>query len=165
MTRSFLILAAGIGIASTAAAQTADSTSQARTRLQVTQGLDSRFKALDANADGSLTRIEIEAAEARARQAASAQVNKQAEEGFAKLDTDKSGQLSLAEFKAAAPTVGAGDPGAVLTRLDANKDGKITAQEFQTPTLAVFDRLDLNKDGALSAQERKVRRGSSTNSR
>ena len=46
----------------------------------------------------------------------------------------------------------------VLQRLDANKDGKITLQEFGAPTIAIFDRLDTNKDGTVSDQEINARR-------
>ena len=75
---------------------------------------------------------------------------------FTKLDTDKSGQRSLAEFRAAAPAIRA-QPNAsatVIQRLDTNKDGKISAAEYRTQSLAGFDRIDTNKDGTISAAER-----------
>ncbi|MBA3510535.1 EF-hand domain-containing protein [Sphingomonas sp.] len=154
-----------VALASAASAQTTAGQSQAPSRAQVAQGLDQRFKALDTNGDGTITKAEMDAAEARARQQAAARIAKRAEEGFAKLDTDKNGQLSLAEFKASIPPVQAGAAAAVLQRLDANKDGKITRQEFGAPTLATFDRLDTNKDGKISAQERSARRSSARTSR
>ena len=75
---------------------------------------------------------------------------------FAKLDTDKNGQLSVAEFRSVAPTVrpSPGGSAAILQRLDTNKDGKLTAEEFRSPILAGFDRIDTNKDGTISADER-----------
>ena len=41
----------------------------------------------------------------------------------------------------------------VETFLDANKDGKISADEFKTPRLAAFNRIDANKDGTVTAAE------------
>ena len=150
-----LMLAA---LASAASAQTPASASQPRTKAQLTQGLGQRFNVLDSNRDGNITKTEIEAAAARARQEADSTIAKRAEEGFKKLDTDKNGQLSLAEFKASIPPMQARPADTVLQRLDANKDGKITLQEFGAPTMAAFDRLDANKDGTVSDQEISARR-------
>ena len=151
-----------VALASAASAQTTAAQPQPRTRAQVTQGLDARFKALDSNHDGSVTKAEMESAETRARQEAEARFAKRAEEGFTKLDTDKNGQLSLAEFKASIPPVQTRAAGTVLQRLDTNKDGKVSAQEFGAPTLAVFDRFDTNKDGTISDAERNARRAAPT---
>ena len=154
-------------LAALAAAASAQTTSQpqTRTRAQVTQNIDSRFKALDSNQDGSVTKAEMEAVETRARQEAEVRFTKRAEEGFAKLDTDKNGQLSLNEFKASIPPVRTRPVDTVLQRLDANKDGKVTLQEFGAPTLAVFDRYDTNKDGTISDAERKAGRSRASGSR
>ena len=154
-----------VALASAASAQTTAGQAQDPTRTVITQGLDQRFKALDTNGDGTITKAEMDAAEARARQEAASRIAKRAEEGFAKLDTDKNGQLSLTEFKASIPPVETGVAAAVLQRLDSNKDGKITRQEFGARTLATFDRLDTNKDGKISAQERSARRNSTRASR
>ena len=154
-----------VALTSAAIAQTAATPSQPRTRAQVTQGIDARFKALDANRDGSITKAEMETAEARARQEAEARFTKRAEEGFAKLDTDKNGQLSLAEFKASIPSVQTRAAGVVLQRFDSNKDGKVTLQEFGAPTLSVFDRFDTNKDGTISDQERNAPRTAASGGR
>ena len=43
-----------------------------------------------------------------------------------------------------------------LNKLDANKDGKVSADEYRAPMLANFDRLDLNRDGVISAAERQT---------
>jgi Ca2+-binding EF-hand superfamily protein len=107
----------------------------------------------------------MEAAENSAKREAEARVVKQAEQGFAKLDTDKNGQLSLAEFKASIPPVRTRPVDSVIQRFDSNKDGKVTLQEFGAPTLAVFDRYDTNKDGTISDQERKARRSSAPTGR
>jgi Ca2+-binding EF-hand superfamily protein len=149
-----------VALASAASAQT--TASQPRTRAQVTQNLDAKFKLLDSNQDGSVTKAEMQAAEARAKQEAEARLATQADQSFAKLDTDKNGQLSLAEFKASLPPVRTRPVDTVLQRFDSNKDGKVTLQEFGAPTLAVFDRFDTNKDGTISDQERNARRSANS---
>ena len=58
------------------------------------------------------------------------------EQQFTALDTDKNGQVSLAEFKAAATARVSSNPAAALQRFDANKDGKVSAAEFRAPALA-----------------------------
>ena len=44
----------------------------------------------------------------------------------------------------------------LVGRLDANKDGKVSADEYRAPQLAAFDRIDTNKDGTLSQTERQA---------
>ena len=85
---------------------------------------------------------------------ARARTNVEAE--FTKLDTNKDGQLSKAEFMAAAPTGSNVQPNgaAIVSQLDKNKDGKISLDEYRAPRLAVFDKLDANHDGTISAAER-----------
>ena len=45
--------------------------------------------------------------------------------------------------------VGPGGPGAMLARLDADHDGKLTRAEFEAP----FDRMDTNHDGVVDQAE------------
>jgi Ca2+-binding EF-hand superfamily protein len=40
--------------------------------------------------------------------------------------------------------------------LDANKDGKVTAAEFQAQRLRMFDTLDTNHDGTVTQLERQA---------
>ena len=49
---------------------------------------------------------------------------------FVKIDTDGSGKLTLAEFTASLPGVGADRASAAFTRLDTDKDGFISLAEF-----------------------------------
>ena len=44
----------------------------------------------------------------------------------------------------------------MLSRLDTNKDGKVSLAENRTPAMAQFDRADSNKDGSLSPAEQKA---------
>jgi len=85
-------------------------------------------------------------------------------EHFGQADTDKNGQLSLAEFKAMKHT-GHGKRGEMMGRMkaklekaDSNKDGQISKAEAQNdlPRLAQhFDQIDANKDGQVSKTELK----------
>lgn len=118
--------------------------------------IDSGFASIDANKDGFTDRAEIEAAESRLITSRKSQQLKQREAAFRQLDKDKNGSLSLTEFNSAIASQAA-KPNATprLTRLDANKDGKISAAENRAPAAAQFDRLDGNKDGVLSVEEQK----------
>ena len=157
LTRLSLI-AAAICVAGAAQAQTpadpADETPRAMTKAEFTTGMQARFAAIDTNKDGFLTRDEIAAVQANALQRATAAREQRMEAEFKKLDTNNDGSLNLAEFKAAAPAVRpAGTPDAMITQLDANKDGKVSPVEYRTPPLANFDKMDANKDGTITPQE------------
>jgi Ca2+-binding EF-hand superfamily protein len=75
------------------------------------------------------------------------------EQQFTAMDKDKNGQVSLAEFKAAATAKVSPNAEAALQRFDANKDGKVSATEFRAPVLATFDQVDANKDGIVTQDE------------
>ena len=131
---------------------------QPSTRANVVKGLDTNFKSVDTNGDGSLSSTELAAAEGKVQQRRIAARRAQHEAGFTRLDTNKDGSLSKSEFMAAAPTAASALPNgaALVTRLDSNKDGKVTVDEYRAPVLATFDRADTNKDGVLSDAERKA---------
>jgi hypothetical protein len=128
------------------------------TRTAVLRNLETSFKALDTNGDGTLSQPEIAAAEAKGQQQRLSTVRSKVEAEFTKLDTNKDGQLSRAEFMAAAPqSAGAPPNGAnLLAQLDKNKDGKVSTDEYRAPILSRFDRADTNHDGTLSATERQA---------
>jgi hypothetical protein len=118
--------------------------------------VDSVFAAADTNKDGFTDRAEIEAAETKALAARKSNQLKQREAAFRQLDKDKNGSLSLAEFNGAIAAQNAKpDATATLTRLDTNKDGKISRAESRAPAEAQFARLDANKDGILSVEEQR----------
>ncbi|MGZ2412332.1 Ca2+-binding EF-hand superfamily protein [Sphingomonas sp. F9_3S_D5_B_2] len=124
------------------------------TRTQLGQQLDAEYKELDANADGKLTKAEIETAMSRRASQAQTQLRQEQKSDFDKLDADHNGQLSLAEFQAQATiTPRAGLADARVQLLDTNKDGSISATEYRNGTLTQFDRVDKNKDGVVSAAE------------
>jgi Ca2+-binding EF-hand superfamily protein len=103
-----------------------------------------RFKALDKNADGKVSRDEFTGRPAM----------------FDRVDANKDGFLEAAEVKAlvasaskpAAPAPGAGQPGARIMAMDRNGDGKVSRDEY-TGAPALFDRLDSDGDGVLVKNE------------
>lgn len=141
-------------MASAAGAQTANQAPQQVSKADFTKNVDARFAAVDTNKDGSLSKAEIAAGQAKALQQAQAMEQQRIEAEFAKLDTNHDKSLSLAEFKAVAPSVKASEtPDQMIANLDTNKDGKVSAAEYRAQPLANFDKADANHDGILTAQE------------
>ncbi len=139
----------------TLAAQGAPRTAanQPMSRAAFIATMDAEFGRLDANRDGAGTRAEVEASQRRIVAATAAT---RAAANFARIDTDRNGQLSLAEFTRATAAPGKTDSTAVMNRLDANRDSKVTLIEYRTLTLTTFDRLDTDKDGVLSVAEQRA---------
>ena len=150
----------GFAAPATGAAPTAQpaAAAQVQTRASLLKGLDSNFKAIDANGDGTLSSSELAAAEGKVQQRRLAAIRARVDGEFTKLDTNKDGQLSKAEFMAAAPSsAGAAPNGAkIVAQLDKNKDGKVNGDEYRAPALSRFDVIDSNHDGSLSATERQA---------
>ncbi len=123
------------------------------------QRIDRDFVAADANKDGFADRAELESAEAKGLAARKAALIRQREAGFRQLDTNKDGNLTIAEFNATvnATPVRKADATPVLNRFDTNKDGKVSLAENRAPAIAQFDRADTNKDGTLSVEEQRAR--------
>lgn len=123
------------------------------TRAQLSAQLDARFKAADGNGDRSLSAAEVDAVQKRSAAEATAEIAKRIQDEFTRLDADRNGQLSLAEFKAGAPGPRVTPASEIIQQLDTNKDGRIGQDEFKAAPLASFDRLDTNRDGTINAQE------------
>ncbi len=102
-----------------------------------------RHAKVDANGDGVIDRSE---AATRPRLAAR----------FDQLDADKDGRITAAERPQRGMRHGRGDRGARMAQLDSNKDGAIDrAEAAKSPKLSErFDRLDANRDGRIAADER-----------
>ncbi len=88
-----------------------------------------RFRDLDANSDGRVTRQEWHGAAAR----------------FDRLDQNKDGALSRAEVAGTAPPE-------LFTSIDINRDGSISRDEWHW-SRASFDSRDTNRDGRVSREE------------
>jgi Ca2+-binding EF-hand superfamily protein len=97
---------------------------------------------------------------------------------LARVDTDKDGKISKAEFDAESATLfqrldknsdgkiasdevpthhwggkDGGKGGGMLGRMDTDKDGKITKAEFTVAEDKMFQKLDTNGDGVITADE------------
>ena len=112
--------------------------------------MDADFKKRDLDGNGKATRAEVEEFTKRAAAAAAQEQNR---ELFQRLDVDKNGLITPAEFAALIPAPKFIDVSAEMIRFDSNRDQIITLVEYRTTTLANFDRLDLDKDGILTAAE------------
>ena len=112
--------------------------------------MDADFKKRDLDGNGKATRAEVEAFTKRAAAAVAQEQNR---ELFQRLDIDKNGVITPAEFAALIPAPKFVDVSAEMTRFDSNRDQIITLVEYRTATLANFDRLDTDKDGILTPAE------------
>lgn len=160
------ILAAGLGLAFVASAVSAEEAKpevKAERRVIVIGGDHAK---MDKNGDGEVSRDEFMALHS---------------EMFAKLDADKNGRLSKAEresgHEAHLKALRGGDHAMVLRgphgpgerrahrielhhagegpgEMDANKDGKISPEEFTAPMKKAFESLDADKSGFLEEGER-----------
>ena len=131
-----------------------------QTRAAMLRNLDTAFKTIDKNGNGTLDAAELSAAEAQVQQRQIAVIRGRFEAQFTKADTNKDGSLSKAEFMAVAPTGPrtTNNGATMVAQLDKNKDGRISADEYRAVPLASFDRMDSNKDGTVTAAERQAAR-------
>lgn len=99
------------------------------------------FSALDADGNGEVTLSEMQA---------------QGAARFASADTDGDGFLSLAELEAAGQERASDRAARMLSRMDANDDGKLSVDEMKPPRrdpARFFDRMDADNSGGISKAE------------
>jgi Ca2+-binding EF-hand superfamily protein len=104
---------------------------------------DNWFQDLDANKDGFISSDELKAAAAKLHA------------GMAKRHTDANGTQQ--DTAAGTPPTDTGRTDRfvtrMMTRLDTDKDGKISKAEFDADGAAFFKRLDKNADGKIASDE------------
>lgn len=157
MSRIPVLIASVVGLAAASSASAQSPETVPTTRAEVIQLLDARFATIDVNKDGGLAPVELQAIEAQVIAARKAELASAVQRAFAKIDTNKDGRLSLEEYGAAAPKIDStpAEAAAELVKLlDADKNGKVSGDEFKRRTLAGFDKLDANKDGTVTPAER-----------
>ncbi|EGF91226.1 calcium-binding protein [Asticcacaulis biprosthecium C19] len=159
--KHYLMAAAGMAVAALAFGAVA----QPKREVRIFHG-GGDFATLDANKDGKVTREEF---------------NRPPPDPFDLMDGNKDGSVTEDEFKAFKPPHiehdvimmrggpdgpdGSPPPGARIHKreiriiggdgLDADKDGKVTFEEFSAPMKEHFGEMDENKDGVLSGDELK----------
>lgn len=110
------------------------------------------FAALDTNKDGSVSRAEYDAA-AAARDA------KRAERRADWAERREAGKHGGEAMRGQHGRRRHGGGDRLLSMVDANGDKAITLEEMRTAALARFDRIDANKDGQVTAEERTAMHG------
>jgi Ca2+-binding EF-hand superfamily protein len=100
------------------------------------------FSIIDADGDGVITKVELRRARSQ----------------LMKLDTDKDGNITLAEASAGGPggPGGFGDPAQFVDRMmqnDKNGDGKLTIDEVPEFIKPMLEGADANGDGAIDRNE------------
>lgn len=122
-------------------------------RVSFIQSMDAEFKVRDVNADGRVSRAEIEEFE-RKSAVRKSQIDNSAL--FARLDADKNGTLTSTEFQRLITSPTLPDISSIMQRFDKNRDQQITIVEYRTATLLNFDDLDADKDGSVDKNELKA---------
>lgn len=95
----------------------------------------------DANKDGKVTRAEFDAA-IKARFESSAKDGALSRDAFFHMKEKRADAANKRRFE----------------RLDTNKDGKVTFEEFKARENKMFARMDTNKDGVISKEEMQAMR-------
>lgn len=81
-----------------------------------------------------------------------------AERVFGRLDANADGAITGNELtiltQEPVASMGGGRLRALVSQSDANRDARVTREEFGAGALRAFDRMDANGDGQLSEEER-----------
>jgi Ca2+-binding EF-hand superfamily protein len=101
-----------------------------------------RMEGADANRDGIITKAELIAFRAS---------------NFVRLDRDGNGMLTRSDIPAFMARVNSGlDFNSLMQQFDANRDKKVSREEFVRGPTVLFDAADANGDGILTTAERKA---------
>lgn len=115
---------------------------------------DARFKQLDADGNGQISRAEFDAANAKREAAREEFRGKMGDRADARAG--ERGEHRM--HRKGGMHRGMGHHGGMGPMMDADKDGTITKAEFMAPALARFERMDANKDGQVTKEERQAAR-------
>jgi hypothetical protein len=116
------------------------------TRTELTNHIDQRFKAIDANGNGQIETAEMQAAK-QERQAKRAERREaRSGEAIGKRSGERRGENR------------GGRHADKRGQIDANGDGVISRDEFGARALKRFDRADANSDGVVTQEERATMR-------
>lgn len=132
------------------------------TRAEALAKARETFARMDANKDGRLDMADR-----------AAHHSEMAAAMFDRIDTDRNGAISRAEWNAGADRLAAAHslpggphrmmggrrPAMQVIEADANGDRMVTPQEWEARTMARFTAADANGDGSLSPGERQAARG------
>lgn len=144
MTHAFKLAALGVAITLGAVATGSSGNAEAREgHYGAHHGDRPSFEMLDTNADGQLTRAELEA-HRTAR--------------FTAADSNGDGMLSVEELQAQGAERAAKRAVRMMEHLDANSDGQLTQEEMAQGRRGggmerMFGRVDADEDGVISKAE------------
>jgi len=106
---------------------------------------DDKFKMMDTDGDGKISRDEYAAGSKKM---------------FDKMDADKNGKVTAAEMEAHHQQMTGKKAGQTemtttekIKMVDSNGDGELTVEEFETGAKTMFDKMDTNHDGYLTRAE------------
>jgi len=162
-TFSLIAATAAVAVGGAAYAQQAPAPRQEMTRAAVEQRTARMFDRLDADRDGKLDRADRAVREKARFDRIDANRDGQVSYAeFTAMSTQRDGQ-SAARLGRGGPhrmALNAFGRGGMIRLADADQDGAITKAEFEAATLTRIDRLDANKDGTVTADEAKAARDS-----
>lgn len=117
------------------------------TRAEATAAVEKKFAEADTNKDGVISDAEREAMRGRMHDMM-----------FQRMDSDKNGQISREEFRAAHEKMGAAGGGHRGHHGGMGRGGMMKANatraEVVAQAQAMFDRVDANRDGKITTAER-----------
>lgn len=101
-----------------------------------------RLSEADANRDGNITRDEVRQSRAK---------------NFERFDRNRDGVLTLDDIPMFVRNAAIGTEfRSLLTQYDANKDSKVTRDEFVSGPMPMFDMADTNRDSVVTRAELQV---------